>query len=166
MIDFAARVAFPVTIRDLRHEDLEACSWSGPATHLRYISSALDRVRDGTVDYLAVCPPSGLPVAMGGVDYEVAPEFGNIWQLAVHPALQSCGLGSVLIEAAERRIVARGRHRAELAVADDNRRARALYERLGYRAYRRSTDAWDAQRPDGTVIRYETPCTLMGKNLR
>ena len=59
------------------------------------------------MDYLAVCPPSGLPVAIGGVDYVANPDAGTLWQLAVHPALQSCGLGTILIRAAEDRIRAR-----------------------------------------------------------
>ena len=55
--------------------------------------------------------------------------------LEVHPALQSCGIGALLIQAAEQRIRLRGLQRAELGVEDSNPRARALYERLGYAAY-------------------------------
>ena len=55
-----------------------------------------------------------------------------MWQLAVLPALQSRGLGTLLIRAAEQRIRNRGLRRAELAVEESNPRARALYERLGY----------------------------------
>jgi ribosomal protein S18 acetylase RimI-like enzyme len=58
-------------------------------------------------------------------------------QLAVHRALQSCGIGTILIEASEQRIRARGLHRAELGAEECNPRARALYERLGYIAYGR-----------------------------
>lgn len=48
---------------------------------------------------------------------------------------------------------------------DNNPRARALYERLGYVAYGRRPEAWDAEGPDGAVTRYETVCTLMRKRL-
>jgi len=48
-----------------------------------------------------VCPPSGLPVALGGIDYTESPGAGTLWQLAVHGALQSCGIGTMLIHAAE-----------------------------------------------------------------
>jgi ribosomal protein S18 acetylase RimI-like enzyme len=57
--------------------------------------------------------------------------------LEVHPALQSCGIGTILIQAAAQRIRARGLHRAELGVEDSNPRARSLYERLGDAAYGR-----------------------------
>jgi hypothetical protein len=44
-------------------------------------------------------------------------------------------------------------------------RARALYERLGYVAYGSARESWDEDGPDGTVVRYETVCTLMRKEL-
>ena len=161
-----AGVVVPLTIRDLTHEDLASCAWSGSATHLASVARALDRAGRGEVDYLAACPPSGLPVALGGIDYAPSPGAGILWQLAVHGALQSCGIGTLLIEAAEQRIRARGLHRAELAVEECNPRARALYERLGYVAYDRRPDAWDEEAEDGSVRRYETVCTLMRKDLR
>jgi ribosomal protein S18 acetylase RimI-like enzyme len=158
-------VAVPLTVRDLTAEDLPACAWSGPATHLASIAEALERARLGEVDYLAVCPPSGLPVALGGIDYAKTPGAGTLWQLAVHGALQSCGIGTILIQAAEQRIRARGLHRAELGVEECNPRARALYERLGYVAYGREPASWDEEAPDGTISRYETVCTLMRTDL-
>jgi ribosomal protein S18 acetylase RimI-like enzyme len=104
-------------------------------------------------------------VAMGGVDYAIRPGAGTLWQLVVHPALRSCGIGALLVQAAEQRIHARGLHRAELRVEESNPRARALYERLGYSAYGRRPEFWDTEAPDGTVFRYETICTLMQKEL-
>lgn len=160
-----AQVVIPLTIRDLTPEDLPSCAWSGSAAHLASIARALERAGRGEVDYLAACPPSGLPVALGGVDYAKFPGAGTLWQLAVHGALQSCGIGTLLIRAAEQRICARGLHRAELAVEENNPRARALYERLGYVAYSRQPQSWYEQAPDGSISRYETVCTLMRKEL-
>ncbi|MBW8483930.1 GNAT family N-acetyltransferase [Actinomadura parmotrematis] len=160
-----AEITVPMTVRDLTREDLPSCDWSGSAAHLESMARALDRVGLGEVDYLALCPPSGLPVGVGGVDYAKVPGAGTLWQLAVHPALQSCGIGTVLIQAAEQRIQARGLDRAELGVEDDNPRARALYERLGYTAYDSAPESWEAEAPDGTITLHETMCTLMHKQL-
>ncbi|WNI24981.1 GNAT family N-acetyltransferase [Streptomyces sp. ITFR-16] len=154
-----------LSVRDLTHDDLPSCGWSGSALHVAHVADELERARRGEVDYLAVCLPSGAPVAIGGVDYRVKEGAGTLWQLAVHPALQSCGIGTFLIEAAEQRIAARGLRRAELGVEEDNPRARALYERLGYVAFGRSPDAWDELAPDGTLRRRETMCTDMAKDL-
>jgi GNAT superfamily N-acetyltransferase len=158
-------VVVPLTVRDLTAADLPACAWAGSASHVRSIASALERAGRGEVDYLAVCPPSGLPVALGGVDYARSPGAGTLWQLAVHGTLQSCGIGTILIGAAEQRIRDRGLRRAELAVAENNPRARALYERLGYAAYGNALEAWDEDEPGGSVRRYESVVTLMRKVL-
>jgi ribosomal protein S18 acetylase RimI-like enzyme len=158
-------IVIPLTIRDLAPQDLPSCAWSGSATHLVSIGQALERARLGEVEYLAACPPSGLPVALGGIDYAKTPGAGTIWQLAVHGALQSCGIGTALINAAEQRVRARGLHRVELGVEDRNPRARALYERLGYRAYGREPDSWNEESADGTISRYDTMLTLMSKAL-
>lgn len=158
-------VLVPVLVRDLTQADLPACTWSGSATHLRQVACELERSASGEADYLAVCTAVGLPVAIGGVDYQVSSGAGTLWQLAVLPALQSCGLGTLLVQAAEDRIRARGLRRAELGVEENNPRARALYERLSYVAYDRQPDAWDEEAPDGSIRRYETICTLMRKSL-
>ncbi|MQY14119.1 Mycothiol acetyltransferase [Streptomyces sp. RB5] len=158
-------LTLPVTVRDLLPQDLPACAWSGSATHLRQVERELARAAAGEVDYLAVCTPVGLPVAIGGVDYQAFEDAGNLWQLAVLPALQSRGLGTLLIRAAEQRIRDRGLRRAELGVEENNPRARALYERLGYVAYGRAPDAWDEEGPDGSIRRHETMCVLMRRDL-
>ncbi|PNE40267.1 GNAT family N-acetyltransferase [Streptomyces noursei] len=158
-------VVLALSARDLVPDDLAACTWSGSALHLDSVAAQLARARLGAVDYLAICPPSGLPVAIGGVDYSVREGAGTLWQLAVHPALQSCGIGSFLIGAAEQRIRSRGLGWAELAVEESNPRARALYERLGYVAYDRRPDGWDELAPDGSVRRYETMCTVLRRQL-
>lgn len=160
-----AIVQLPVTVRDLVADDLPACAWSGSPTHLRYVAAELERVARGEADYLALCPPSGLPVGMALLDWTTLPGAGLIGQFAVHPALRSCGLGTLLVEAAEARITARGLDRAELRVEIDNARARSLYERLGYAAYGEAPDGWDEEHSDGTITRYETTCTLMRKAL-
>lgn len=152
-------------IRDLTPEDLPQCGWSGSAAHLVAIAKALERAGRGEVEYLAACPPSGLPVAIGMIDYVMNPGAGTLEQLSVHWALQSCGIGTILIGTAERRILARGLRRAELGVEESNPRARALYERLGYVVYGSAPDSWDETAPDGSIFRYETVCTLMRKEL-
>lgn len=160
-----AEVRIPLSVRDLTRADLPSCGWAGSARHVRQLAEQLRRAEAGEVDYLAVCTPVGLPVAVGGVDYTVKAGTGTLWQLGVHPALQSCGIGTLLVGAAEQRILGRGLARAELGVEESNPRARSLYERLGYRAHGREPDSWDVEAEDGSIQRYETMCTLMSKDL-
>jgi ribosomal protein S18 acetylase RimI-like enzyme len=158
-------IVIHLAVRDLEPGDLPSCVWSGRATHLAAIARALERARNGEVEYLAACPPSGLPAGLCGIDYAKTSGAGTIWMLEVNPVLQSCGIGTVLIRAAEQRIRARGLHRAELGVEDSNPRARLLYERLGYAAYGSQPDSWDQEAADGTVTRYETMLTVMRREL-
>jgi ribosomal protein S18 acetylase RimI-like enzyme len=163
----AGEVLIPIRVRDLTLADLPDCTWSGSPLHLRAVARELARVEAGVAEYLAVCiAKTDRPVAIGGIDYEIAPGSGTIHQLATMPALQSCGFGTALIEDAERRIRGRGLTRAELGVEHQNPRARALYERLGYVAFDDVPDAWDEEAPDGTIRLYETMCTVMAKELR
>ncbi|MBB6036260.1 GNAT family N-acetyltransferase [Phytomonospora endophytica] len=156
-------VHISVTVRPLTISDLATCAWSGGPGHLDAVADAL---RAPDFDYLAVCPEaSGLPVAIGGVNFAPRPGAGEITQLGVHPALQSCGLGTILITALEDRVTARGLTVAELGVETTNPRARALYERLGYRAFDTVRTGWDRRTEDGTVYRYETDCVEMRKHL-
>ena len=156
-------IVLPLTVRNLTAEDLPACGWSGIALANR--AESLKRAERGEIDYLAVCPPSGLPVATGGVDYTKTPGTGTLWQLSVDEALRSCGIGTILIQAAEQRISARGLQWAELGVDENDSRPRALYERLGYVAGGREPASWDEEAPDGSITRYETMVTLLRKQL-
>ena len=100
-------VVVPLTIRDLTAEDLPSCPWLARAPYLASVAQGLECARRGEADYLAVCPPSGLPVALGGIIYSQTPGTGRLRHLEVHAALHSCGIGTLLIQAAEQRIRAR-----------------------------------------------------------
>ena len=151
---------FPLTVRDLTADDLPASAWAGSR-----LGRALERAERGEIDYLAACPPSGLPVAFGGINYLESPGAGSIFQLLVIDQLRSCGIGTLLMEAAEQRIRAHGLVRAELAVDESNLRPQALYRRLGYVAYDRQPAAWHQDGPDGSRVRYETMIILFRKIL-
>lgn len=161
-----AQIAVRVIVRDLTAGDVASMGWSGSPAHLVSVREQLGRVPSGEVEYLAACLPSGVPVGKAEIDYARRPGTGTLCQAAVHPVLQSCGIGTLLVRVAEERITARGYAAAELAVEHDNPRARALYERLGYIAYGSEPDEWDAEGADGRIVRHRTMCTLMRKSLR
>lgn len=160
-------VLVPLTVRDLTAEDLNlhSSAWGWSATHVAGVAETVGRARLGEVGFLAVCPPSGVPVATGGVDYTKRPGAATLWQLSVDRALRSCGIGTILIQALEQRIRGRGLHWAELGVDENKSRPRALYEGLGYVATGREPGSWDEEAPDGSITRYETMITLMRKLL-
>jgi ribosomal protein S18 acetylase RimI-like enzyme len=154
-----------LTVRDLTEADLPGLAWSGSPLHVANMARQLARARAGAMDYLVVVTATGRSVAKGGVDYETHPGAGSITEVAVRGELQSLGIGTFLVATMEERMRSRGLRRAELDVEENNPRARALYERLGYVAYDRALESWDQEGPDGTPYRYETMCTLMRKEL-
>ncbi len=158
-------VALSLTIRNLHRNDLADCEWSGGPLHLAAVARELKRAEAGEVDYVALCVPSGVPVAIGGVDFVPFADAGYLWQLAVHPLLQRCGIGTLLVCSLEDRIRSRGRSRAELRYEEHESGNRAFYERLGYTSYGTVADGWDQQLPDGEIKRYETTCVQMRRDM-
>jgi GNAT superfamily N-acetyltransferase len=61
------------------------------------------------------------------------PTCPTLSDIAVHPRYQSRGIGSQLMDLAEHVAAQRGYHQVGLSAALENVRARALYERRGYR---------------------------------
>jgi GNAT superfamily N-acetyltransferase len=152
-------------VDDLVRQDLSSLDWSGGWTHLASVSHSLDRVESGEVEYLVVRAPSGYPIAKGEIDYAIKPGTGTLSQLVTAEALRGLGIGAHLIAVAETRMHKRGVRVAELGVEDDNPRARALYERLGYSEVGRESAAWNVEDADGTVVLYETELAVLRKAL-
>ena len=59
----------------------------------------------------------------------------------------------------------RGMPRAVMGVEENNPRARALYERLGYVEYGGEAAEWDQEDEHGAITRYRTEIALLGKDL-
>jgi ribosomal protein S18 acetylase RimI-like enzyme len=153
-------------VDDLGKDDLPFLGWSGGSAHLASVGRALARVESGEVEYLVVRAPRGYPIAKGGIDYAVRPGAGTLSQLATADEVRGLGIGAHLIAVAEGRMRERGVRTAELAVEDDNPRARALYERLGYREeVRRESASWYVEDADGNLVLYETELAVLRKRL-
>ena len=139
--------------------DLDEIAWAGGPTHRRYVAEALARC-PVEVEYLTVCGPADLPLALGGIDYVARVGVATIWQLMTVPALRSGGLGTLLIGALEARAAGRGVTRVGLSVEVTNPRAHILYDRLGYQGVELEDVSWDTD----TGL-YSTRCVVMTKDL-
>ena len=73
---------------------------------------------------------------------DTAEGVAQVVAASVAPELQGRGIGTRLMEAAERLACEAGRTSLELGVEDSNPRARRLYERLGYVAVREGEFAY------------------------
>jgi ribosomal protein S18 acetylase RimI-like enzyme len=77
----------------------------------------------------------GIAVCFWGFSTFQARPLLNIHDLAVVPAHRGSGVGRALLQAAEAHAQRRGCCRLTLEVQDENRRARAVYERFGFADY-------------------------------
>jgi ribosomal protein S18 acetylase RimI-like enzyme len=80
----------------------------------------------------------------------LAPGTWYVNVLAVLPEYRSAGLGTALLEFAEKTAKKLGHHGLSVIVADSNTGARRLYERLGYREQARRKMVKEDWVNDGT----------------
>lgn len=126
------QLSLELTIRALNESDLDSLDWdSERAIRAPDVARSL-RERGDAVEWLGAFVGRA-PVGRIGIDYERAgPSVGHLWAFSVLPALQRQGIGTRLLDAAERRLRERGGRLAEIGVERDNHNARRLYERRGY----------------------------------
>src|SRR5262245_10331077 len=95
------------------------------------------------------------------------PDCPDLEDLFVVPGLRSAGVGSRLLEAAERLARDRGCRRIGMSVDVANVRARGLYERRGYEDAGLGTfvlrGSWVDR--DGAAREWAEPCTYLGREL-
>jgi GNAT superfamily N-acetyltransferase len=121
-----------VSVREIEVTDLSGfLEWYPPERDESFRRS-FDRHRSGDVVYL-VALLNGKPIGHLGVDLVRTPGVALLWQFGVYEPLQSRGIGTVMVAAAEDAARAKGFRIAEIGAETHNPRARALYERLGYR---------------------------------
>lgn len=152
-----------LTVRAICVDDLPGLGWAGSPLHVSMMAEQMRRHTPRTKEFLGAFLRTGVSVAKGEITY--SDDGGQIGSLAVRAEWQSLGVGTLLIAGLEQRIRDRGLRYSALDVEDENPRARELYERLGYVAYDRQPEAWDERNAAGHVVRYETMCTLMRKEL-
>jgi len=148
-----------VQIRQFEVDD--ANQWGRTPHEREHLASAVEKAGD----YLAAVLPSGRIIGKIGIRYDDQPEAGTVFQFDVIADFRNQGVGTALLDHAEKRIRERGWGRATLAVEDSNIDAMRLYRRRGYVVCGAEDSEWDQQVPDGTTYRYRCRCLLMQRTL-
>jgi ribosomal-protein-alanine N-acetyltransferase len=139
-----------LVIRRCRREELHALEWQGAFRGDRALfRRVFARAEQGAMVML-VASRAGEHVGQIWIDLARARGGAVLWALRVQPRWRGAGIGTRLVAAAERIARHAGRRWVELEVEPHNARARALYERLGYRRIgrRRAVDAVTGARLD------------------
>jgi ribosomal protein S18 acetylase RimI-like enzyme len=129
-------VAQAVSIRACEERDLEHFGVLGAPVHLDYCREQFARGPDAVAILVAV-DDEDLPLGKLHLDFVTrsARREAVLVAAAVRPELQSRGIGTALMGAAEELVCRHGFDGIVLGVEDFNPRARRLYERLGYVAF-------------------------------
>ena len=162
-------------VRPIREEDLAAVSAALSAAPYRSHTDDLDWQCTGAITDLIAWQGTA-PVGSGFIHWsgprdaavaELVPGCPEIFRLEVLASHRSKGIGAALVRALEALARARGFDQVGLGVGTANHRARALYERLGYRVVSDSAYVDRSEYPDahGQRCTAEEPCVFMVKDL-
>lgn len=162
-------------IRPLEERDLPALEWEGAYLHFRRLfRKAYEDMRLGKRHLLMMeCKTTGEIVGQVFIQWNSSdPRFadgsrrGYLYALRVKPAFRGRGLGTRMLQAAEEILRQRGMDTASIGVEKANRRARALYERQGYRIVADDPGRWSYIDHQGKSREVVEPAWLMEKKIR
>ncbi len=123
-------------VREAIEADLLPLEWHGGPDLRSFYHNAWQTHQSGDATLL-VADLGGFPIGQIVVLWRGKPShphFPDLQSLRVHPAFRGLGIGSTLIQAAEKLVAERGFRRAGLSVGLDNPHAQRLYEKLGYQS--------------------------------
>ncbi|HEY3343638.1 MAG TPA: GNAT family N-acetyltransferase [Anaerolineaceae bacterium] len=162
-----------VTIRTVQAADLPGLEWDGQYVHYRRVyADAFERAQTGrSVLWIADLPHVGI---IGQVFIQLIcdrPELANgadrayLYAFRVRPEFRSQGLGGRMMQIVDTDLIRRGFHWVTLNVAQENRRARQLYERAGYRVVAPEPGVWSYPDHVGVWHTVEEPAWRMEKRI-
>ncbi len=168
----ALSIHLPVGIRHAQERDLPRLEWDAEAWSLRTLfRQTFEESLTGRRAML-VADCQGWPVgrlfmqlAPSHTDYADGYTRAYLFSLHVLAPFRGHGIGSHLIRAAEQVACSRGFRLTTIAVAQENLRARSLYERLGYRIFRQDQSSWRYHDPNGQEHHIQETCWVLSRQL-
>lgn len=146
-----------VTLRPLQFEDVRRLEWHGGDELRGWYEACAQAHQDGALHFL-IADFNAFPVGQILIHWAgkpTHPHIPDLQSLRVFPAFQGMGIGSKLLEAAEKIVAQQGFAQVSLAVGLENPKARKLYERLGYHAIGEPyDDEWQSTNARGEVVTF------------
>ncbi|MBV9471078.1 MAG: GNAT family N-acetyltransferase, partial [Abitibacteriaceae bacterium] len=147
-----------VVVRRLQEQDVRLLEWHGGPDLRSFYEWQWDQHCIGALCTL-VADFNGYPIGQGSIHWQgkpTHPHIPDIQSLRVMDAFRGLGIGSQLLRASERLVLAQGFSKLSLAVGIENPAARRLYERLGYRlAGEPYNDIWHYINAQGERVQIE-----------
>jgi ribosomal protein S18 acetylase RimI-like enzyme len=164
------RLMMPVVLRRAEARDLPLLEWFGRYAKYRRVFWRTFQQQERGERLMLVADCNGFPVGQVFVFFHNGerPEHGArayMYSLRVMEMFRGHGIGTALIHAAERASENQGCVVMSLGVAKTNRRARALYERLGYKVYGEDSGEWAYVDQHGKRRKVTEPSWVLEKKL-
>lgn len=162
-----------ISFRFAERSDLPKLEWGGEYLHFRRLFQAAysDQVAGGRLMLLA--DMNSYPIGQLFIQLESYDDYlsgsgkrGYFYSLRVMTPFQRRGIGSALIREGERVLIERGYESVSIAAAKDNKGAKKLYERLGYKTYTEDSGRWSYVDHEGRIHHVHEPCHLLEKYFR
>ena len=159
-------------IRPAVRADVPKLEWYGSQLHTRtYIRQAFKAMMEGQ-RMMLVADLNGFPVGQIYIQFDSKNKQhadgykrGYIYAFRVIDHLQRCGIGSALLNAAEKTLIGRGFIFATLQVSKRNEDARRLYQKNGYRVFSEDPGHWYYVDHIGKQQEVNDPTWVMEKRL-
>jgi ribosomal protein S18 acetylase RimI-like enzyme len=163
-----------ILIRPIRETDLPALEWEGQYQHFRRLyAEHFEAFKAGTtLIYIAETSSGQMVGQVFLLLYSRSKEIADgrrrayLFSFRIKPAYRNQGLGSYMLSYVENQLLLRGFLIVRLNVAQDNPRARELYERHGYQVIGYSSGVWQYQDDQGVWKTVREPAWKMIKRLR
>ncbi len=161
-------LALPVVIRAARGDDLPALEWFGLHTPHRAIIAGAYRMQEQGTGAILLAETNGFPAGQICIDFLRKRHVGRatLWALRVFQPFRRLGLGTLLMQAAERMVAERGVNAVELGVDRDNATVLPFYDRLGYCPCGAERGHFSYRTPDDLLVRVPIDQWLLHKRLR
>lgn len=161
-----------VIVREVRESDLRELEWEGRYQHFRRIYRRSMKEANRGRRVLLVAEVEGtivgqifIQLASGRKELADGSSSGYLYAFRVRPSHRNQGIGSLLLDEAERELRQRDFERAVIAVAKTNEVARRMYEKRGYRRFAEDPGRWSYVDHEGALRHVHEPAYVMKKTL-
>ena len=162
-----------MVIRPVTESDLPDLEWKGEYQHFRRLYAEAFHMMQNkkAILWVAVLPGVGLigqlfvQLSSGRNELANGSTRAYIYGFRIKPDYQNHGIGTQMMQIAEKDLAQRGFQWITLNVGRDNPGARRLYERLGFRVVANEPGRWSYQDDQGMIRQVNEPAWRMEKRL-
>jgi len=157
-------LTLPVTIRACRATDLPKLEWFGEFRHHRAIIREAFELQARGEALMLVADAGGFPIGQAWLQLRRG-AGATVWAVRVLEPFQNRGVGARLMAALEKTAALLGHCELELGVEQDNHKARAFYEHLGWGLAGERRESYEYTTPDGRTVTHDLQEWVMTKRL-